>query len=382
MTDVFASYLERLSAEGNRRHIKSAAEARELGQLTDLASNDYLGLAHRHELVAEFLATATAEELQLTSSASRLLSLRQHSHQALEETLAALYGREVLLFNSGYHANVGTVSALAAMPRTLIVADRLVHASIIDGMVLSRADFRRFRHNDIESLRAVIRQNDDRYSRFVVIVESIYSMDGDVAPLAELAQLRRENPNVLLYVDEAHAFGVRGERGLGVCEELGIIDDVDVVIGTLGKAAASSGAFVATTPTLKEYLINAARSLIFSTALPPINCAWSRFIIERITAMSAERKRLARLSALLYEYCNPLNGGIESRSQIVPLVVGDARRVVAVSGALRQEGFVALPIRKPTVAAGTERIRFSLNASLPEEEVRRLISVLSHTEWS
>lgn len=382
MTDVFASYLERLSAESNRRHIKSDAEARELGQLTDLASNDYLGLAHRHELVAEFLATATAEELQLTSSASRLLSLRQHSHQALEEMLAALYGREALLFNSGYHANVGTVSALAAMPRTLIVADRLVHASIIDGMVLSRADFRRFRHNDIESLRAVIRQNDDRYSRFVVIVESIYSMDGDVAPLAELAQLRRENPNVLLYVDEAHAFGVRGERGLGVCEELGIIDDVDVVIGTLGKAAASSGAFVATTPTLKEYLINAARSLIFSTALPPINCAWSRFIIERITAMSAERKRLARLSALLYEYCNPLNGGIESRSQIVPLVVGDARRVVAVSDALRQEGFVALPIRKPTVAAGTERIRFSLNASLPEEEVRRLISVLSHTEWS
>ena len=207
-------------------------------------------------------------------------------------------------------------------------------------------------------------------------------MDGDVAPLAELAQLRRENPNVLLYVDEAHAFGVRGERGLGVCEELGIIGDVDVVIGTLGKAAASSGAFVATTPTLKEYLINAARSLIFSTALPPINCAWSRFIIERITAMSAERKRLARLSALLYEYCNPLNGGIESQSQIVPLVVGDARRVVAVSDALRQEGFVALPIRKPTVAAGTERIRFSLNASLPEEEVRRLISVLSHTEWS
>lgn len=376
MKEMINRLLSRNAVDGNLRAIKTSAEVSRLRELNDLASNDYLGLAHRPELVEEFLGQVSPHELLMTSSASRLLSLRQEAHEALETKLASLYGREALLFNSGYHANVGTVAALGSVPGTLIVADRLVHASIIDGIVLSRADFRRFRHNSIADLRAILQRNAEQYHYFLIVVESIYSMDGGIAPIEEIVALRREFPQMFIYVDEAHAFGVRGERGLGVLEELGLINQVDVVVGTLGKAAASTGAFVIADDLVKRYLVNSARSLIFSTALPPVNCAWSSFIIDKIVKMTAERARLARLSAMLYEHCNEQNGEVKSESQIVPLVVGDAGKVVRLSERLREEGFVALPIRRPTVPAGTERIRFSLNASLAEDEILRLISVI------
>lgn len=376
MKEMINFVMSRYALDGKLRAIKTADEVSRLRELTDLSSNDYLGLAHRPELVEEFLDQSSPHELLMTSSASRLLSLRQEAYEALETKLASLYGREALLFNSGYHANVGTVAALGTAPGTLIVADRLVHASIIDGMVLSRVDFRRFRHNNIDDLRTILRRNAKRYHHFLIIVESIYSMNGDIAPIEEIIALRREFPQMFIYVDEAHAFGVRGERGLGVLEERGLINQVDVVVGTLGKAAASTGAFVIADDLVKRYLVNSARSLIFSTALPPINCAWSSFIIDKIVTMTAERERLAHLSAMLYEHCNELNGEVKSESQIVPLVVGDAGKAVILSERLREEGFVALPIRMPTVPFGTERIRFSLNASLADDEIRRLISVI------
>lgn len=225
----YSEILDGYRVEGRLRSIP--AEARE--GVMDLSSNDYLGLARRRDLVDEFLKEGPLPPF--TSVASRLLASRQSEYDALERWLADEYGKPVLLFNSGYHANTGCVSALA-VEGTAIVADKLVHASIIDGIKLGNAPLRRFRHNDLSSLRRELEKASAQAERVWLIVESVYSMDGDMAPLREIVEMKREFPKAMLYVDEAHAVGVYGERGLGVCEEAGILPQVDLFVGTFGKA--------------------------------------------------------------------------------------------------------------------------------------------------
>ena len=290
----------------------------------------------------------------------------------MEVRLAELYGRPALLFNSGYHANTGIVSSLN-IPGTLFVADKLVHASMIDGLTQGRCNFKRFKHNDIHALSVILEREAANYSQIVIMVESIYSMDGDVAPLREIAALRDRYDNVLLYVDEAHAFGVRGRQGLGLCEELGLIDKTDIIMGTLGKAACSSGAFCIVSPELKEYFINAARSFLFSTALPPANIAWSLITIDRLIGMEAERKHLRDISRRVHEAL-----GISGcDTPIVPFYTYDAAKAIRKSQELEAKGILALPIRRPTVPAGTERLRISLNASLSDADIDKLLNILA-----
>lgn len=343
----------------------------------DMVSNDYLGLGseadrYKEEFFRRF------PDADFTSSASRLLSRKNDYHLQLEQYLEKLYRRPALLFNSGYHANVGIIQALA-IPGTLFLADKLSHASAIDGLRLSGADFKRFPHNDLRKLTKLIKLNYDDYNRIVVIVESIYSMDGDIAPLKKIVSLKKQYPKLLIYVDEAHAFGVRGDRGLGLCEELGLINKVDFIIGTLGKAAASAGAFVITSALMKDYLINTARSFIFSTAISPAQAAWSILMIEKLVGMSDRRLHLRRLSS---NFVNLLaqKANIESpsESQIVPIIIGDAGEALLFSDYLKENGFDALAIRRPTVAAGSERIRFSLNALLEKDDISRLVKVISN----
>lgn len=341
----------------------------------DLTLNDYLGLGGKAGLTDEFMRTEGLSAF--TSSASRLLASDQSEYRLLEEWLACEYGKAALLFNSGYHANTGCVSALS-IPGTVVVADKLVHASVIDGITLSKVPFRRFRHNDVSSLRRELEKASAEAERILVIVESIYSMDGDIAPLSEIVALKSEYPQMLLYVDEAHAVGVRGLRGLGVCEELDILHDVDVLVGTFGKACASSGAFAVMSEVLKKFLINSARSFIFSTALPPVNVAYTRFVLNKIKGMKAEREHLAAISERFACGLSSLTGEeTVSRSQIVPLMAGSSQRAVALSAELREKGVLALPIRRPTVPPGTERIRFSLNASLSEEDIDNVLRIVS-----
>ncbi|MDE6272426.1 MAG: 8-amino-7-oxononanoate synthase [Muribaculaceae bacterium] len=341
----------------------------------DLLSNDYLGLgAEAGKYKEEFLQRFP--DATMTSSASRLLSRRNKYHNRLESFLEELYGRPALLFNSGYHANVGIIQALA-VPSTMFIADKLVHASAIDGLRLSEADFKRFPHNSISRLRRILNEHYDDYERFVVIVESIYSMDGDISPLRDLAALKKEYPKVILYVDEAHSFGVRGERGLGLCEELSLLDDVDIIVGTLGKAAASAGAFVICPQMMKDYLINSTRSFIFSTALSPAQAAWSILMIEKIISMSDRRKHLKDISREFVGQMERRNN-IEtpSTTQIVPMIIGDAGEAMLMADYLRSNGFDTLAIRKPTVPAGSERIRFSLNALLTKKDITRLVGII------
>lgn len=370
--------LERLRRGGNFRTIPADTEG---DGLVDFTSNDYLGLAADRSLQDDFFAVTARARASLTSSASRLLASGQASYSRLEQSLERLYGRKALLFNSGYHANTGLISALA-VPGTLIVADKLVHASIIDGYKLSGADLARFRHNDMNHLESIVRAKSGAYGRILVVTESVFSMDGDSPDLNALVEIRRRYPAVMLYVDEAHAFAVSGPDGLGLSMELADPSEIDVVVGTFGKAAASVGAFAVMSDTLRNYAVNNARSLIFSTALPPLNTEWTRYVVERLPQMEERRRRLRSLAARLHR---GLIGLLPSDTKLLPteshiqyIVTGSADRAVALSQSLRRNGQKVLPIRTPTVPPGTERLRISLSAAMTEEDIDSLIDSLRH----
>lgn len=339
------------------------------GTLIDLTSNDYLGLASRNDLKDEFIdINDNGRRLELTSSASRLLAACQKEYSMFETMLSDIYRRDALLFNSGYHANAGIIQAIADK-RTLIVADKLVHASIIDGIRLSAARFTRFPHNDFNRLEKIVAGADSDVDRILVIVESVYSMDGDRADIDRLIRLRRTDPRIMLYVDEAHGVGVEGPSGLGLVAASEAPAEVDIVIGTLGKALASSGAFLLTDRVIKEYLVNKARSLIFSTALPPACVAWSRFIFSKMTGMDTERATLRRHARQLAKAISAATGRQGVVSHIQPLIIGDAAATLKRSSVLLRQGVKVLPIRTPTVPPGSERLRFSLSASLTDADI-------------
>lgn len=364
--------LDALRNNGNLRTIRTDLSGK---GLIDLSSNDYLGLAQMPSMVKRFLQNNSGHTTSMTSSASRLLAINQQSYINLEQFLGNLYGRSALLFNSGYHANSGIIPALCTK-QTLILCDKLVHASIIDGIILSRAKFVRYRHNDIDQLYNLVKSHREHYSDILIITESIFSMDGDICDLPKLVEIKKECPEVRLYVDEAHGFGVFGSRGLGLCEYYNIINDIDIIIGTLGKAGASIGAFAITNAETKEYLVNSARSFIFSTMLPPINCEWSQFMVRQIIDMAKEREHLKNISKQLNDFILSAGYASHSQSQIIPLIVGNAHTAVNISTHLLNMGYIALPIRTPTVPAGTERIRFSLNAGISSTVIMELINAL------
>ena len=364
--------LDALRDNGNLRTIRTDLSGK---GLIDLSSNDYLGLAQMPSMVKRFLQNNSGHTTSMTSSASRLLAINQQSYINLEQFLGNLYGRSALLFNSGYHANSGIIPALCTK-QTLILCDKLVHASIIDGIILSRSKFVRYRHNDIDQLYNLVKSHREHYSDILIITESIFSMDGDICDLPKLVEIKKECREVRLYVDEAHGFGVFGSRGLGLCEYYNIINDIDIIIGTLGKAGASIGAFAITNAETKEYLINSARSFIFSTMLPPINCEWSQFMVRQIIDMAKEREHLKNISKQLNDFILSAGYASHSQSQIIPLIVGNAHTAVNISTHLLNMGYIALPIRTPTVPAGTERIRFSLNAGISSTVIMELINAL------
>lgn len=342
-------------------------------RMLNLSSNDYLGLAADRSLREEFLQTLTADNFLPTSSSSRLLTGNFSVYDELEQTLARLFGTEAaLVFNSGYHANTGILPAVSDA-QTLILADKLVHASLIDGIRLSAARCIRYRHNDMKQLERLLAENHAAYRQVIIVTESIFSMDGDKAELPELVRLKELYDNVLLYVDEAHAFGVRGENGLGCAEEAGCINQIDFLVGTFGKAAASVGAYLVCRRTIREYLVNRMRTLIFTTGLPPVNIAWTLFVVQRLADFKERRIHLENISNILRQALKAEGYTCPSVSCIVPMIVGASSDTILKAKELQHHGFYALPVRPPTVPEGTSRIRFSLTAEITEEEVRELI---------
>lgn len=371
--NYFDDRLATLRANGNLRSIPAENHT---DDIIDLSTNDYMGLGTRHDLQQRFFADRYNRSIPMTSSASRLLASCQREYNLLEQRLEELYNRPALLFNSGYHVNTGLVPTLADK-HTLILADRLVHASIIDGIKLSGATFSRFPHNDLGRLERMLARDAHRYERVLIIVESVYSMDGDSPDIERLIDLKRDFPNVMLYIDEAHAFGICGPHGLGLSMASPRNESIDVIVGTLGKAGASAGAFCITSTSIKDYLINTARSLIFSTVIPPMTAAWSRFMIDILVEMDDERNHLYETGLRLFNALNP-GKNAPVTTHIQPFIVGDATRAVSLSRGLLADGFKVLPIRTPTVPPGTERLRISLNASLDTATIDRFKTLLQN----
>ena len=349
-------------------------------RMLNLSSNDYLGLANDRKLRQEFRETLTTETFLPTSSSSRLLTGNFSIYDRLEQQLADSFGTEAALtFNSGYHANTGILPAVSNT-HTLILADKLVHASLIDGIRLSTAKCIRYRHNEYNQLERLLQVNHSEYERIIVVTESIFSMDGDKADLRELVRLKKQYPNVLLYVDEAHAFGVRGQRGLGCAEEQDCINDIDFLVGTFGKALASAGAYIVCRKVIREYLINKMRTFIFTTALPPVTVQWTSFMLERLAGFRQRRATLQFLSNQLREALKNKGYDCPSTSHIVPLITGESCVAIRKAEELQRKGFYALPVRPPTVPEGTSRIRFSLTAEVRESEMEKLINEISKDE--
>lgn len=349
-------------------------------RMLNLSSNDYLGLANDRKLRQEFRETLTTETFLPTSSSSRLLTGNFSIYDRLEQQLADSFGTEAALtFNSGYHANTG-ILPVVSNTHTLILADKLVHASLIDGIRLSAAKCIRYRHNEYNQLERLLQVNHSEYERIIVVTESIFSMDGDEADLRELVRLKKQYPNVLLYVDEAHAFGVRGQRGLGCAEEQDCINDIDFLVGTFGKALASAGAYIVCRKVIREYLINKMRTFIFTTALPPVTVQWTSFMLERLAGFRQRREALQFLSNQLREALKNKGYDCPSTSHIVPLITGESCVAIRKAEELQRKGFYALPVRPPTVPEGTSRIRFSLTAEIRESEMEKLINEISKDE--
>lgn len=376
--------LESIREAGNYRILRDIehngflihADGREM---LNLSSNDYLGLSTNPRLIEEFRSETDVMALSYSAASSRLLSGNHQYYPLLENDLAGLYEKDAaLVFNSGYHANIGILPALSGK-RDLIIADKLVHASIIDGLRLSDAQMVRYRHLDYEHLQSILTQHREEYENVFIVTESVFSMDGDVADLQQLCEIKKEF-DAFLYVDEAHAIGVRGTNGLGCCEEQACIEDIDFIVGTFGKAFASMGAFVVCEELFRDYLVNTQRSLIFTTALPPVNVAWTRFILNRMPDFYDLRIKLADVSERLRDVLNRKGFETKGDSHIVPMICGSNENSMEMAGMLQDNGFFALPVRYPTVPKNEARIRFSLNASIPMEDYECLFEFLECLE--
>lgn len=364
----FTHTISELKRIGNYRFLQNTPQSK---SIINLSSNDYLALLDEQELYTDFLAELQSEQYAFSACSSRLLSGNSAEYAKLESLLAKLYKTEsALVFNSGYHANCGILPALTNQ-KDCIIADKYVHASIIDGLQLSSAKFMRYRHLDYEHLEKILEKHRQDYEHVWIVTESIFSMDGDCADMNKLVQLKQKY-NTFLYVDEAHALGVRGPQGLGLVEEMNCMQDCDCIVGTFGKAIASVGAFVACTSSITECLLNHARTLIYTTALPPVNIAWTSFIMTKPALFNEKRKKLHTLST---EFADMLS--ISSNSQIIPIVIGSNKDAIAAAQELQQNGFYVLPIRYPTVPENTARLRFSLHAELNLDDCKKIPEILS-----
>jgi 8-amino-7-oxononanoate synthase len=339
----------------------------------NFCSNDYLGLA-AHPRVVERLQRAAAQ-YGVGSGASHLVCGHSAPHEQLEEALAEFTGRQrALLFSSGYMANTGILTALLQRG-DCVFEDRLNHASLLDGGLFSGARFQRFPHNDVAALAAKLQAAS---GPSLVVVDGIFSMDGDAAPLAELAKLCAAQ-DAWLMVDDAHGFGVLGASGVGSTEAAGLAaDDVPVLMATLGKALGTAGAFVAGSEVLIEALIQQSRNYIYTTALPPAVAAASLEALALVRDEPWRREHLAKLIERFRAGAQQLGLPLmHSNSAIQPLLVGDATRAVQWSERLRERGFLISAIRPPTVPAGTSRLRVTLSAAHTAEQVDQLLSQLA-----
>jgi len=370
LRDTLRAELERLRADGLYRQLRTLSTAQgpritlEGREFLNFSSNDYLGLANDPAL--RRAAAGAIERWGVGAGASRLVCGNLAPYDELERKLAAFKGREAaLVFGSGYTANVGTITALVG-EADVVILDKLDHASIIDGARQSGATLRVYPHKNLKKLEEILRQS-QKFRRRLIVTETVFSMDGDTAPLPEIVALK-EKYNAWLMLDEAHATGVFGPRRRGLAEQQGVEDKVDITLGTLSKALGCVGGFIAGDRELIEFLRNRARSLIYSTALPPALCAAAVTALDLVMSDEGAHRR-----DRLWENVRALG----AQSPIYPVIVGDEAAAVALAQTLAERGFFVPAIRYPTVPKGRARLRVTVSAAHTEQDIERLRHELS-----
>lgn len=342
--------------------------------LLSFCSNDYLGLANHPKVVEAF--KNAANKYGVGSGASHLVCGHSYEHHALEEELADFTGRaRAILFSTGYMANLGVINALTSR-QDVIYQDRLNHASLLDGGLLSSAKFIRYKHNNIEHLDQQLTQHNGR--RKLIAVDGVFSMDGDFADLPGLSRVAKKH-DAWLMVDDAHGLGCIGQNGGGSLEHFGLHEsEAPILMGTLGKAFGSFGAFVAGSEALIETLIQFSRSYIYTTALPPAVAAAARMSLQLIKAEPERRERLRSLITVFREACVAAGLDLmESSTPIQPIILGDSKKALDASIALERKGFWVTAIRPPTVPKGSARLRITLTAEHSKSQVESLVSALA-----
>jgi 8-amino-7-oxononanoate synthase len=359
------------------RALEHRNQQRSLAEIhgVNFCSNDYLGLAG-HPALHDAVALAVQQAKRVGGTGSRLLSGQTEDWHELEERFAMFAGTEsALFFTTGYAGNLGLLSSLVTND-DVVYSDALNHASLIDGMRLSGARKVIYPHLDLQVLEDVLRQESGAPWRKVIVTESVFSMDGDIAPLAAIAALA-EKYGAALIVDEAHATAVHGPGGRGIAAQANIVSQLLAVIHTCGKALGSAGAFVCGPAVLKEHLINHARTFIFSTALPPYFCKQIAAAMEISATMDSQREQLLQNAARFVRKLRAQGfDAAASASQIVPIVLGNNEDTIDAAEHLQRDGFAVRAIRPPTVPEGGSRLRLSLTTLIPEQELTRLVNSL------
>lgn len=377
--------LEKLQKLQNNYNLRTLLELRHEGKfvwkhnkkLLNLASNDYLNIANNNIITQEFLENLEKEHYLFSSSSSRSLSGNFQIYGFLESYIASLFHeKSCLLFNSGYHLNISCIQALSTLSKTLFIADKFIHASMIDGLRVGKSHFKRFSHNNISELENLIEQYQTSFEHIIILIESLYSMDGDFAKLEHIIALKKRYSNVYIYLDEAHSIGVIGSNGLGLANKLEVAKDIDFLVFTFGKAIGSIGACILCKEIYKDFFINYARGLIYSTALPPINIAFSMFIFKKLPLFKQEREKLLVLSNFLKMQLQKKGLDVLGGSHIISILFPNNATTIKIAQKLENKGFFAPAIKEPTVPKGKPRIRFSLHSGLEKEELIHLVDSL------
>ena len=343
-------------------------------KMLNLSSNDYLNISTNKDLVLEFIDKyKNNDEFLFSSASARLLTGNSKSYNILENDFCKLFSKEAsLLFNTGYQCNQGVVSSLFSKD-DCIFSDKLNHASIVSGLKLSQAEHYRYKHNDYDNLEKLLKEKRNQFNNAIIISESVFSMDGDISDIKKLVELKKKY-NCLLMIDEAHAFGVFGDNLAGVCNELNLLNEIDIITITLGKSLASMGAVCLSNKTIIDFLTNKASSFIFSTVIPPVNILWTRFLLEeKFDYLKNQKEKLNSL----FNKVHKLYPSISS-SQIIPVIVKDALKTKNLAQHLQNKGYFVLPINPPTVPVGTSRLRISLGADISYNEIENLFTEIKN----
>lgn len=361
--------LNKFREENRFRNVKTNAK-----NILNFSSNDYLALASDKKLLKDFYSKideTNLENFKLSSSSSRLIDGSYSCVLELEKEIEKIYKKPALVFNSGFDANSSVIETFFNK-NSLIISDRLNHASIYDGCINSGAKILRYNHLDITAIEKLLEKYSKIYDDILVVTETVYSMDGDIANISEIAKLK-EKYNFHLMVDEAHSYGVFS-YGIAYLENL--ISKIDFLIIPLGKGGASVGAFVICEKLYKDYLINKSRKFIYSTALPPINNFWNLYILKNMNFFEDKRKKLNSLVNYTLNKLKELNIETTSTSHIISIVIGENKKTMKISKNLEEKGYLAYAIKEPTVPKNTARLRVSLTADMQIDEIDKFLKIL------